>query len=142
VREATVRSREECGGSTMGTEIPGVQSAGAACSFFKIRSRCIDLATQKRVASASKASGRFMGGNPMLLRAEPGKQRPRSCRTQELARSSGQQAVMQVLQRSWDGSLTQATEEASRAESDGTVQGASSGTHKPDTGHKPRPNGP
>src|SRR5947199_4723218 len=37
---------------------------------------------------------------------------------------------------------SQATEEASRAESDGTVQGASSGTHKPDTGHKPRPNGP
>src|SRR2546427_9849047 len=37
---------------------------------------------------------------------------------------------------------SQATEEASRAESDGTVQGASSGTHKPDTGHKPRPKGP
>src|SRR5258708_16242731 len=35
-----------------------------------------------------------------------------------------------------------ATEEACRAESDGTVQGASSGTHKPDTGHKPRPHGP
>ena len=27
----------------------------------------------------------------MLLRAEPGKQRPRSCRTQELARSSAQE---------------------------------------------------
>jgi hypothetical protein len=26
----------------------------------------------------------------MVLRAEPGKQRPRSCRTQELARSSAQ----------------------------------------------------
>ena len=37
---------------------------------------------------------------------------------------------------------SQATEEASRAESDGPVQGASSGTHKPDAGHKPRPNGP
>src|SRR5882724_979859 len=47
--------------------------------------------TQKRVASASKASGCFMGGNPMLLRAEPGKQRPRSCRTQELARSSARE---------------------------------------------------
>jgi hypothetical protein len=27
----------------------------------------------------------------MVLRAEPGKQRPRSCRTQELARSSAQE---------------------------------------------------
>ena len=27
----------------------------------------------------------------MLLRAEPGKQRPRSCRTQELARSSARE---------------------------------------------------
>src|SRR6267143_854813 len=35
-----------------------------------------------------------------------------------------------------------ATEAAPCAESDGSVQGASSGTHKPDTGHKPRPNGP
>jgi hypothetical protein len=31
----------------------------------------------------------------MLLRAEPGKQRPRSCRTQELARSSAQEKEWQ-----------------------------------------------
>jgi len=37
---------------------------------------------------------------------------------------------------------SQATEEAPGAESGGAVQGASSGTHQPDAGPKPRPNGP
>jgi hypothetical protein len=37
---------------------------------------------------------------------------------------------------------SQATEEALGAESSRAIQGTSSGTHKPDTGHKPRPNGP
>src|SRR5438128_5348780 len=63
--QASSEQREECSGSTMGTEIPGIQLHGS-----------------------------------------------------------------------------QATEEALGAESGGTVQGASSGTHKPDAGHKPRPNGP
>jgi hypothetical protein len=37
---------------------------------------------------------------------------------------------------------SQATEEALGAESGGAIQGASSGTHKPDTGDKSRPDGP
>jgi hypothetical protein len=40
-----------------------------------------------------------MGGNPTQLRAEPGKQRPRSCRTQELARSSGPRKC--VAEKGW-----------------------------------------
>ena len=36
-----------------------------------------------------KRAAALWEGTQMLLRAEPGKQRPRSCRTQELARSSG-----------------------------------------------------
>ncbi len=35
----------------------------------------------------------------MLLRVEPGKQRPRSCRTQELARSSGPRKC--VAEKGW-----------------------------------------
>src|SRR5467141_3029948 len=46
--------------------------------------------TQKREASAPKASGCFMGGT-CAVREEPGKQKPRSCRAQELARSSAQE---------------------------------------------------
>jgi len=46
--------------------------------------------TQKREASAPKASGCFMGGT-CAIRAEPRKQKPRSCRTQELARSSARE---------------------------------------------------
>src|SRR5215470_12808884 len=42
--------------------------------------------TQKREAAAPKASGCFMGGT-CVVREEPGKQKPRSCRAQELARS-------------------------------------------------------
>src|SRR6266436_284339 len=45
--------------------------------------------TQKREAAAPKASGCFMGGT-CAVREEPGKQNPRSCRAQELARSSAQ----------------------------------------------------
>jgi hypothetical protein len=42
--------------------------------------------TQKREAAAPKASGCFMGGTcAVWVGAEPGKQKPRSCRTQELA---------------------------------------------------------
>src|SRR6266481_5355376 len=55
----------------------------------------IFLGHPKARASASKASGCFTGGNPMVLRAEPGKQKPRSCRTQELARSSAQENARQ-----------------------------------------------
>jgi len=40
-------------------------------------------------AFASCSLGRDSPNNPSLARAEPGKQNPRSCRTQELARSSG-----------------------------------------------------
>jgi hypothetical protein len=46
--------------------------------------------TQKRVAAAPKASGCFMGGT-CGVGEEPGKQKPRSCRTQELARSNAQE---------------------------------------------------
>jgi hypothetical protein len=46
--------------------------------------------TQKREAAASKASGCFMGGTCVVWE-EPGKQKPRSCRTQELARSSARE---------------------------------------------------
>ena len=46
--------------------------------------------TQKREAAAPKASGCFMGG-ACAVREEPGKQKPRSCRAQELARSSAQE---------------------------------------------------
>jgi len=48
------------------------------------------------MTSNSKASGccfqserLLYGREPSGVRAEPGKQKPRSCRTQELARSSG-----------------------------------------------------
>jgi hypothetical protein len=50
--------------------------------------------TQKREAAAPKASGCFMGGT-CVVREEPGKQKPRSCRAQELARSSAQENVGQ-----------------------------------------------
>src|ERR1700674_2143751 len=46
--------------------------------------------TQKREAAAPKASGCFMGGT-CAFREEPGKQKPRSCRAQELARSRAQE---------------------------------------------------
>ncbi|SRR5713101_6263339 len=46
--------------------------------------------TQKREAAAPKASGCFMGGT-CVVREEPGKQKPRSCRAQELARSSARE---------------------------------------------------
>src|SRR6266851_2531357 len=45
--------------------------------------------TQKREAAAPKVSGCFMGGT-CEVREEPGKQNPRSCRAQELARSRAQ----------------------------------------------------
>src|SRR5882672_4709259 len=45
---------------------------------------------QKREAAAPKASGCFMGGT-CGVREEPGKQKPRSCRAQELARSRAQE---------------------------------------------------
>ncbi len=45
--------------------------------------------TQKREAAAPKARGCFMGGT-CAVRKEPGKQKPRSCRAQKLARSSAQ----------------------------------------------------
>src|SRR5713226_5455106 len=50
--------------------------------------------TQKREAAAPKASGCFMGGT-CTVRGEPGKQKPRSCRAQELARSRAQENVRQ-----------------------------------------------
>src|SRR6266704_3211686 len=71
-------------------------------------------------ASASKASGRFMGGNPMLLRAEPGKQRPRRRRTQELARSSGprkgvaEKGWLTQLDESWYDRRTTSTYETKK----------------------------
>src|SRR6266849_6494185 len=46
--------------------------------------------TRTREAAAPKASGCFMGGT-RAVREEPGKQKPRSCRAQELARSSAQE---------------------------------------------------
>src|SRR5712692_4883968 len=46
--------------------------------------------TQKREASAPKASGCFMGGT-CAVREEPVKQKPRSCWAQELARSRAQE---------------------------------------------------
>src|SRR6266478_9032819 len=46
--------------------------------------------TQKREAAAPKASGCFMGGT-CAVREEPRKQKLRSCRAQELARSSAQE---------------------------------------------------
>ena len=50
--------------------------------------------TQKREAAAPKASGCFMGGT-CAVREEPTKQKPRSCRAQELARSSAQESARQ-----------------------------------------------
>jgi hypothetical protein len=50
--------------------------------------------TQKREAAAPKASGCFMGGT-CTVQEEPGKQNPRSCRAQELARSSAQENARQ-----------------------------------------------
>jgi hypothetical protein len=50
--------------------------------------------TQKREAAAPKASGCFMGGT-CAVREEPGKQKPRSCWAQELARSRAQENVRQ-----------------------------------------------
>src|SRR5260370_8826915 len=50
--------------------------------------------TQKREAAAPKASACFMGGT-CAVRGEPGKQKPRSCRAQELARSSAQENARQ-----------------------------------------------
>ncbi len=50
--------------------------------------------TQKREAAAPKARGCFVGG-PCDVREEPGKQKPRSCRAQELARSCAQENVRQ-----------------------------------------------
>jgi hypothetical protein len=48
--------------------------------------------TRTREAAAPKASGCFMGGT-CAVREEPGKQKARSCRAQELARSSAQENV-------------------------------------------------
>ena len=50
--------------------------------------------TQKREAAAPKASGCFMGGT-CAVKEEPEKQKPRSCRAQELARSRAQENVRQ-----------------------------------------------
>src|SRR5260370_15456023 len=50
--------------------------------------------TQKREAAAPKASACFMGGT-CAVREEPGKQKLRSCRAQELARSSAQEKERQ-----------------------------------------------
>src|SRR5258707_8523065 len=50
--------------------------------------------TQKREAAAPKASGCFMGGT-CAVREEPGKQKPRSCRAQELAPSCAQENARQ-----------------------------------------------
>jgi hypothetical protein len=49
------------------------------------------LGHPKARASAPKASGCILGGNPMGLRAEPGKQSREVCRAQEFARSSVQE---------------------------------------------------
>jgi hypothetical protein len=46
--------------------------------------------TQKREAAAPKASGCFLGGT-CAVREEPGKQKPRGRRAQELARSRAQE---------------------------------------------------
>jgi hypothetical protein len=43
----------------------------------------------------SKASFCFMGGNPMVKGTEPGKQKTRRCRAQELFRSSAQESERQ-----------------------------------------------
>ena len=50
--------------------------------------------TQKREAAAPKTSGCFMGGT-CAVREESRKQKPRSCRAQELARSSAQENARQ-----------------------------------------------
>jgi hypothetical protein len=49
--------------------------------------------TQKREAAAPKASGRFTGWT-CVVREEPEKQKPRSCRAQEFARSCAQENVL------------------------------------------------
>src|SRR6266404_3794660 len=54
----------------------------------------IFLGHAKQEAAAPKASGRFMGGT-CAVRVEPEKQKPRSCRAQELARSSAQKNARQ-----------------------------------------------
>src|SRR6266851_8988941 len=46
-----------------------------------------------------KRAAALWEGTQMLLRVEPGKQRPRSCRTQELARSSGPRKC--VAEKGW-----------------------------------------
>src|SRR5207249_4060768 len=55
--------------------------------------------TQKREAAAPKASGRFTGGT-CDVREEPGKQKPRSCRAQGLARSRAQENVRRKKEQS------------------------------------------
>src|SRR6267142_3094088 len=54
----------------------------------------IFLGHKRREAAAPKASGCFMGGT-CAVREEPGKQKPRSCRAQELARSCAQENARQ-----------------------------------------------
>jgi len=46
--------------------------------------------TRGRVDTAPKASGCILGGTQRIHREEPGKQKTRSCRAQELSRSRGQ----------------------------------------------------
>src|SRR5271165_7026631 len=67
----------------LGTALIGHENFSFFCRIF--------LGHPEARASASKASGCFMGGNPASFGAEPGKQKTRSRRTQELARRSVQE---------------------------------------------------
>jgi hypothetical protein len=59
---------------------------------------------KKREAAAPKASACFMGGT-CAIRVEPGKQNARSCRAQELTRTSAQEKQWQkkAVLLNWEG---------------------------------------
>src|SRR5216683_8264127 len=77
--------------------------------------------TEKREAAAPKASGCFMGGT-CAVREEPGKQKPRSCRAQELARSSAQENARQEKSGLWRTGEVTLTTGAARLKNAGTFR--------------------
>lgn len=75
--------------------------------------------TQERVDTAPKASGCILGGN-RAIREEPRKQKPRSCRAQELSRSCARENEWWKWQ--WiQSSNSRSGEPELRAAADGTI---------------------
>jgi hypothetical protein len=71
---------------------PAVLQGMAAKTCLLTTPSLLSRGTQKREAAAPKASGCFMGGT-CAVRVEPGKQKPRRCRAQELARAVPRKCV-------------------------------------------------